>query len=151
MHDLLTNDRIVGIAGHPGQFDHGRRAHTTTTLTVRAPVGPFGIVAHPVVKTPSLWSGSYRHRLLSTTAEAGPLEGQRGVGHRPSDTRTADDGVIGHPGLVEEHLVEQCLAGHLPERPNLNARLVHVNGEIGDALVLGRLRIGSGDEHALLC
>ena len=50
MHDLLADDRIVGIAGHPGQFDHGRRAHTATAFTLRAAVGSFGVVTHPVME-----------------------------------------------------------------------------------------------------
>ena len=49
---------------------------------------------------------------------------------------------------VEEHLVEEGPAGHLLQRAHVDARLVHVDGEVGDALVLGHLGVGAGDEHA---
>ena len=32
--------------------------------------------------------------------------------------------------------------------PDLDALLVHVDGEVGDALVLGHVGVGAGDEHA---
>jgi hypothetical protein len=60
----------------------------------------------------------------------------------------ADDGVVADPGLGHEHLVEQRPAGHLPQRPDLHARLAHVEGEVGDALVLRHVRIGAGQQHA---
>ena len=52
-----------------------------------------------------------------------PLEGQRGQRHRPTPVDLADQVGIGHPRVVEEHLVELGVAGHLPQRPHLDAGL----------------------------
>ena len=52
------------------------------------------------------------------------------------------------PGFVDEDLVEERLAGHLGQRTHGDARLVHIDHEISDALVLQGIGIGSGDEHA---
>jgi hypothetical protein len=67
---------------------------------------------------------------------------------RPAVVDAADGGRVLDPGVGEEHLVEQGPAGHLLQRPHLDARLVHVDGEVGDALVLGRVRVGAGQQHA---
>ena len=72
--------------------------------------------------------------------EAGPLVHERGVGDCPSVVEPTDDGVVVDAGVVEEDLVEQRLAGHLLEGHDVDAGLVHVDGEVGDALVLGQRR-----------
>ena len=41
--------------------------------------------------------------------------------------------------FVEEHLVELGVAGDLAERAHRDAGRVHVEQEVGDALVLGRV------------
>jgi hypothetical protein len=87
-------------------------------------------------------------RRPATGAEAGALVHERGVGHGPAVVAAADGGGVGHPGVGEEDLVEHGVAGHLAQRADLDARLVHVDGEPGDALVLGHLGVGAGDEHA---
>ena len=56
----------------------------------------------------------------------------------------ADEVVVGHEHVVEEHLVELGLAGDLDERPDLDARRVHVDDEVRDAAVLRRVGIGAG-------
>ncbi len=81
-------------------------------------------------------------------AQTGSLEGKGGVGDGPAVVGASDDGGVAHPGLGDEHLVEQGPPGHLPEGPDLDARLAHVEREVGDALVLGDVRIGPGQEHA---
>ena len=55
-----------------------------------------------------------------------------------SGTRTA----------VEEHLVEVDLAGDVAQRPHLDAGLVEVDEEVGDALALGDVGVGAGEAHA---
>src|ERR671924_342285 len=49
-----------------------------------------------------------------------------------------------HVGHVD--LVELGLAGDLPQRPDLDARGVHIDGEVGEALVLRCLGVGAGHE-----
>jgi hypothetical protein len=53
---------------------------------------------------------------------------------------------VGDPHPGEEHLVELGLAGDLPQRPDLHPGGGHVAQEVGDALVLGQVRVGAGDE-----
>ena len=87
-------------------------------------------------------------RRAAARAEAGPLVHEGGVGHGPAVVQAADDGVVGDAGVAEEDLVEHGVAGHLHQRADLDAGLVHVDGELGDALVLGHVGVGAGDEHA---
>ena len=54
----------------------------------------------------------------------------------------------GTRGVVEEHLVEHGVTGQLAQRPHLDARLVHVDREPGDALVLRNLGVRARDQHA---
>ena len=51
-----------------------------------------------------------------------PLVGQRGAGQRPAAVDLADHAVVGHEHVVEEHLVEHLQPGHLPQRPDVDAR-----------------------------
>ena len=48
--------------------------------------------------------------------------------------------------LVEEHLVEVDLAADVAQRPHLDAGLVQVDEEVGDALALRRRRVGAGQQ-----
>ena len=61
------------------------------------------------------------HDLLLEREVRAPLVGERRVGHRPPVVQPADEVVVGHEHLVEEHLVELGLAGDLHERPDLDA------------------------------
>ena len=65
-------------------------------------------------------------RAAAAGAEAGALEHERGVGDGPAVVEAADDRVVGDAGVGEEHLVEHRAAGHLPQRADLDAGLVHV-------------------------
>ena len=67
---------------------------------------------------------------------------------RPAVVHLADAGVVADDGVGEEHLAEHRVAGHLAQRADLDAGLVHVEREPGDALVLRRRRIGAGEQHA---
>ena len=53
----------------------------------------------------------------------------------------------GTRGVGHVDLVELGLARDLTEGSHLDARRVHVEGEVGHALVLGLLRVGAGDQH----
>ena len=70
-----------------------------------------------------------------------------------SDTRQPSPGLpsisdVGDAGVGEVHLVELGLAGHLAQRPDLDAGSVHVDDERGEAGVLHGLGIGAHDEQA---
>ena len=91
---------------------------------------------------------SSRRRRLTGRTERGPLEHESGVGNRPTLVEVTDDVCRRDTGFVDEDLVEERLAGHLDQRTHGDARLVHVDREVGDALVLRGIGIGSGDEHA---
>ena len=67
-------------------------------------------------------------------ADAGALEVQRGLGDRPAVARAADEVGVVDDGVVEEHLVEDGVAGHLPQRPDGDAGLVELEREPRDAL-----------------
>jgi hypothetical protein len=50
--------------------------------------------------------------------------------------------------ILEEHLVEPGIAGHLHERTHRDAGRLHVDQDVGDATVLRRLRVGADEtEH----
>ena len=61
-----------------------------------------------------------------------------------SPTRCAS----GTTRAVEEHLVEVDLAGDVAQRPHLDAGLVQVDEEVGDALALRDVGVGAGQQHA---
>ena len=70
-----------------------------------------------------------------------------------SETRQPSPGVaealgVRDAGVGEVDLVELGLAGHLAQRPSLDARCVHVDDEGREARVLGHVGIGPHDEQA---
>ncbi len=68
----------------------------------------------------------------------------------PAVAHVADPLRVGHPGPVEEHLVEVDLAAEVAERAHLDARLVQVEEEVRDALALRRVGIGAGEQHRVV-
>ncbi len=87
-------------------------------------------------------------RVAAARAEAGALVHQRGVGGGPSVVDAADERGVGHAGVGEEDLVEEGVTGHLLEGTNVDALLEHLEGEVRDALVLGDVGVGAGEQHA---
>ena len=87
-------------------------------------------------------------RVAAAGAEAGPLVHERRVGGGPPVVEATDQRGVGHPGVGDEDLVEERVAGHLLERAHVDAVLEHVEGEVGDALVLGHVGVGAGQQHA---
>ena len=81
-------------------------------------------------------------------ADRRPLVHQRREGDRPAAVDVAEAVVVGHADVVEEHLVEARPAGHLAQRPHLDARCVHVDDEAGEALVLRLVGVGAADDLA---
>ena len=88
--------------------------------------------------------------MATTGADAGPLEVERGLGDHPPVALAADEIGVGDDGVVEEDLVEDVVAGHLPQRPDLDARLVQLEREPRDALVLRHVEVGAGEEHPVV-
>ncbi len=84
----------------------------------------------------------------ATGAEARALVHEGRVGDGPSVVALADDGSVVDSRIVEEHLVEERVSRELAQRSDLDARLMHVQREPGDALVLGNLGIRTCDQHA---
>src|SRR5262249_15715116 len=89
-------------------------------------------------------------RTGTTRTETGALGHQRGVRRGPPVVEAADDRVVTNARAVDEDLVEQCAAGHLAQRPDLDAPLLHVELEVRDALVLRQLGRGAREQHALV-
>ena len=76
------------------------------------------------------------------------LVGERGHAHPPSVTQRADQSRRRHPYIGEDDLIEMCLAGHLPQRPHLDAGEAHVEQEERDPPVARNVGIGAGHEDA---
>ena len=74
------------------------------------------------------------------------LEHQRGDRDLPSLVLLPDDIFLGYADVLEEDLVETALAGHLGQRPHRDAGRFHVDQQVADALVLGRVGIGADEQ-----
>src|SRR5438094_8251558 len=77
-----------------------------------------------------------------------PLVRQGDLGQLPAAVLLTDQVRRWDAHVVEEPLVEQVGARHLDDRAHLDAGRVHRAHEIRDALVLGHLGVGTGDEDA---
>ena len=86
--------------------------------------------------------GALRHR--------DPLVGQCGARQAPAVVDRAHHHVVGDEHIVEEHLVEQLGAGDLAQRSHDDARRLHVDDEVGDALVFRSVGIGTGQAHPVV-
>src|SRR5437773_3544923 len=69
---------------------------------------------------------------------------ERRAAHHPALAPFPDQALRRHAHVVEEHLVEVGVPGHLAERPHLDAGRLHVDQEVADAVVLGLVRLGAG-------
>src|SRR5207249_2304516 len=76
------------------------------------------------------------------------LEAERGLRDLPPLVQATDEIAPVGAGVGHEDLGEERGAGDLPERADLDARLAHVEEEARDALVLGRLRVGAGEQDS---
>ena len=83
-------------------------------------------------------------------ADRRALVRQRRHRHPPALADVTDPVGVGDAHVGEVHLVELGLAGDLAQRSDLDARGVHVEGEVGQALVLGDVGVGAGHEHAAI-
>ena len=71
------------------------------------------------------------------TGRRGAFESEGGQRGRPAGVDLTDDVAVPDDHVVEEDLVELGLAVHLPQGPDLDAGLVHVEHEPGDARCFG--------------
>ena len=81
-------------------------------------------------------------------AERAALVQQRRHRHLPARADIAHRVLHGHLDVGEEDLVELRLAGDLAKRPDVDARRVHVDEQIGQAGVALAVRVAAGDEDA---
>ena len=80
---------------------------------------------------------------------AAALVGEGRLGDAPAGVHLADQ-VVGRDAHVGEEDLGELVgdAGDLPQRTHLDARLVHVDDQVGDALVLGRVAVGAHQHDA---
>ncbi len=79
-----------------------------------------------------------------------PFVRERALGDRPPAVERADQVLLGHAHVGEEHFVEvaEVFVGKLGERAPLDAGRRRVDDQRADALVLGRARIGAHEAQA---
>ncbi len=150
LHDLVPEDqgRAVG-EGAAEEVEHGPTAPSEGRSHACHGAGlttcPPAQVAHLSIEVVAS-----DHRSAGTAHARGPqavsLVGERGDRHAPPTADRADDVLSRDPRIGEEHLVEGRATGHLLQRAYLDALLVHVDDEVGDAAVLRDARVGAGDE-----
>jgi len=128
---------------HPGEPEHLRLDPTGHQPVVQRglpglgplPPGLGDLADHPALAGSGL------------AADRDALVHQRGVGDLPALAAPADDIGLRHPDIGEEDLVELGAAGHRLERAHVDARRVHRQQNIADALIFAR-RVGLGaHEH----
>ena len=73
-------------------------------------------------------------------ADVAALVGEHGHADVPAAVQRAEEAVGRHHDVGEEDLVELRAAGHLAQRPDLDAGQAHVEQEERDAAVLGQRR-----------
>ncbi|MCZ7531442.1 MAG: hypothetical protein M5U31_14565 [Acidimicrobiia bacterium] len=122
--ELLAQDRIVVVAELSSHLDEG--AGPATGCSVGAARAILHQVSGADFEHSALVTG---HRSATATAPAGsetrPLGGERRVGDPPTLSETPDPIRVEYTRLIQEHLVEHGVPGHLPKRTNVDAGLVH--------------------------
>src|SRR5262249_2038561 len=81
---------------------------------------------------------------------AAALETERGLRQLPALAHLANDVLAGYSDIVEEDFGELGVAGDLLERPHLHARTGHVQDEVRDAPILGRVRVWASQQHPVV-
>ena len=76
-------------------------------------------------------------------AEHVALVEQRRVGDHPSFIQLGDEIFARDVDVVEENLVEALVAGHLHQRAHGDAGSFHIDQNVGNPAMLGRLGIGA--------
>src|SRR5262245_17618049 len=94
--------------------------------------------------------GEVPERDRPAAADQRPLGAERRLGDTPGAVHRADDVVVRDPHVGQEYLVEVGDAVDLTQRPHLDPGRRHVEHEVRDPLVLGRVRVGPGEQDAEL-
>ena len=76
--------------------------------------------------------------------------GERGHRHLPALADPPDQVLRRHVRVGEKHLVKRRVAIHLFERLHVYARLLYVDHEIRQPLMLGRIPIRAGQQQAVI-
>src|SRR5262249_29828968 len=87
---------------------------------------------------------------LPARREVDAFSRERAAGDLPAGVDLADDHFVRYEDLVQEHLVEDLLPGHLPQRAYLDAGRRHVDQEVRDPVVLRRGWVGTREADAPL-
>src|SRR6266487_3174493 len=80
------------------------------------------------------------------TAYRGALEVERSRCHVPAAVLLTEQTVPGNADILEEDFVEAVVVHHVDQRARANSGSLHIDEEVGDALVLRRLLVRAGDE-----
>ena len=145
--------RITGSrdAVLPGEVDHHRPGIAPLRIVARSVEAP---ARSRSITSPTVRSRSPAPRLIEPARPGEAAAGDRvrswsnvvwATAHPPLSSPM-------HPFgrdacLVEEHLAERVGTVHQLQRPDLDAGLIHVDQEVGDAAVLGLIAIGAGEQH----
>ena len=143
LHEVLADGRVVDLAVALGQVDEqlvGGAEHAAARRRGAGAAPP-----PPATKSPARLARSF----TTVPGVAAPAAAWPPPEPRPARSfisvvlataqpllRPPMSGAVGDDGLLHEHLVEHGVAGHLHQRADLDALLVHVDAEVGDALVL---------------
>ena len=112
----------------------------------RCPIGSSAATGTVVVGVAVREVEQVEHRLAdaaATAADAHALVAERRARDLPTAVHRSDDVLVGHEHVVEEHLVEQRVAGGLAQRTDVDAGRVQVDHQHRDAVVLRLVGIGA--------
>ena len=79
-----------------------------------------------------------------------PLRRKSGVARGPPAADRADAVQVWDAHILQEHLVELAVTGHLAQRPHVDPGGTEIDAEIGDPVVFGHVRIGPSQQHGEL-
>jgi hypothetical protein len=110
---------------------------------LREGVGDLGFVELPSLrrKLVQIVEEHFVHDLFLERERRAPFVRERRVRDRPAPVELAHQVVAWHEDLVEEHFVELRLSGDLDQRAHVDPLRLHVDDEVRDAPMPGRLRI----------
>jgi len=91
------------------------------------------------------WQAHRRGAARAVAPPAGPaaLEHQRRRRDLPALVERADEVLLGHDDVLEEHLVEMAVTVQEDQRAHRDPGGFHVDQQVGDAVVLWRLGVGA--------